>query len=668
MKNFLWYILVLLSFLNSSAQQANLNDNFALKLSETRNVDEHFIMSEDKFGVFHLDSIKKYSRVYINLERYDEALVYTNVLSNFYIYKTLQHKEAFKTLNNFEKHLTNVTIPSEIGKYYVAYSEAAGYLEQLQNAVLLSKQGITYLEKVKDSSLYEYGYLYLKSAENLSKLNKISESAEHFEKASALFIHQKDTLFYLWSQNGLATLFGRNGLNDQAKKARQVIYEQGPKIGEEQVVAMAHLQAGVEAVFLDDHEELYHYREALKFKNEKSDIQEIVSVLVLSYASEAYARANKIDTAKVYLSRLNKIMEGKSFNSQLKTNYDFAKAYIALSENRLQDAERIGLELVKHIQNSKDAGLSLKINSLLSIIYERKGNNAKALEYYKVYSKVNDSIKTASTRNRFAYVQTQFETAKKDLEIETQKQNIELLDSENKVKSQWIIFGGLGLLGAFCLVVIIRSRNFAKKEKQQQEQYSQELIEAGEAERTRVARELHDSVGQKLMLLTRQTKTFGDTPMLTLANTTLEELRSISRGLHPSILNRLGLTSAITSLVNETDANTDIFFTNDIENIDHKISEDQALHIYRIIQEALGNIVKHSKSPSASVKVFNKDKTIVVLIKDNGIGFSTANKLLTSNSLGMKTLFERAKIIKGILTINSEPQKGTTISLTIPVK
>ena len=115
MKNFLWYILVLLSFLNSSAQQANLNDNFALKLSETRNVDEHFIMSEDKFGVFHLDSIKKYSRVYINLERYDEALVYTNVLSNFYIYKTLQHKEAFKTLNNFEKHLTNVTIPSEIG-------------------------------------------------------------------------------------------------------------------------------------------------------------------------------------------------------------------------------------------------------------------------------------------------------------------------------------------------------------------------------------------------------------------------------------------------------------------------------------------------------------------------------------------------------------------------
>ena len=81
MKNFLWYILVLLSFLNSSAQQANLNDSFALKLSETRNVDEHFVMSEDKFGVFHLDSIKKYSRVYINLERYDEALVYTNVLS-----------------------------------------------------------------------------------------------------------------------------------------------------------------------------------------------------------------------------------------------------------------------------------------------------------------------------------------------------------------------------------------------------------------------------------------------------------------------------------------------------------------------------------------------------------------------------------------------------------
>src|SRR5690606_9206185 len=119
----------------------------------------------------------------------------------------------------------------------------------------------------------------------------------------------------------------------------------------------------------------------------------------------------------------------------------------------------------------------------------------------------------------------------------------------------------------------------------QNEAYTHNLIKGQEEERTRVARELHDSVGQKLMLLTKKTKAIGNSEMEFLASNTLEELRTISRGLHPATLEKLGPTAAIRTLIDEVDANTNIFFTHDIEDVDACLSKEASLHLYRIIQE-----------------------------------------------------------------------------------
>lgn len=653
--------------LTISAQEEASWEIIAKKFSNERDVDTQFEWSQKEFGEHHIDSLKHISATYFSLKRYDKALVYLNVLSNFYIYKTIQHKEAYDNLENFKPYVDKCSDAREIGKFYVAFAEAASYLEKLPRSVELSKEGITYLEQVKDSSLYEFGYLYLKSAEALSKLNSNARSAEHFEKASAIFTKQNDTLFYLWSQNGLATLLGRNGLYAEAHKARKVVYELGPKINEEQVVAMAHLQAAIEANFNDKHDELYHYRNAIKFRNEDSDIQEIITILSLSYASEAFARRKKIDTAKIYLKRLEEKMEGKSFNSQLKTNYDFSRAFNALTEGRLNDSENIAMELKSHIDATKDAGLSLRINRLLSEIYEAKGNSVLALSFYKKYSSINDSLLDATSQNRFAYVQTKFETEKKDLEIATQRQDITLLNTKNRLKSQWMLFGGLGLLALFSFVYIIRSRNFALHKQKRQEMFSRELIEAQEIERTRLARELHDSVGQKLMLLTRQTKSKNDAEMEFLANNTLEEIRSISRGLHPATLERLGVTTAIQSLVNEVDEHSDIFVTSELDNIDEIFNKDAELHLYRIIQEALNNILKHSEAKATSISIVKQTEEVLVTVSDNGKGFDVSEESKYQNSLGMKTLLERSKMIGAHFKIDSKPNNGTILSLAVPI-
>ncbi|RMA65787.1 sensor histidine kinase [Ulvibacter antarcticus] len=225
----------------------------------------------------------------------------------------------------------------------------------------------------------------------------------------------------------------------------------------------------------------------------------------------------------------------------------------------------------------------------------------------------------------------------------------------------WFAFLTLASLG---IILVIFERN--KSARIRQEKFAHDLIQAQENERTRVARELHDSVGQKLMLLTKKTKATGNLEMEALAGNTLEELRSISRGLHPATMKRLGVTAAIVSMINEVDQNTNIFFTNEIENIDHLLSKDASLHLYRIVQEVLNNMVKHSEAKAASVTIEAKSNGIYTVIKDNGKGFSYSEKSKITSSLGMKTLMERAKILHSKLNIQSEPNKGTTIYLSIP--
>lgn len=215
------------------------------------------------------------------------------------------------------------------------------------------------------------------------------------------------------------------------------------------------------------------------------------------------------------------------------------------------------------------------------------------------------------------------------------------------------------------ILLFIHYKNKAKQKRS--EAYAHNLIKAQEEERTRVARELHDSVGQKLMLLTKKTKAIGNDEMEYLAGNTLEELRAISRGLHPSNLEKFGITAAIRNLIDEVDENTNTFFTYEIDNIDTFLSKEASLHLYRIIQEVLNNMIKHAETKSATITIERKGKNIETVITDNGKGFEHAEKIKSSASLGMKTLVERAKMLNSKIDIRSQINKGTTVTLIIPI-
>jgi len=212
---------------------------------------------------------------------------------------------------------------------------------------------------------------------------------------------------------------------------------------------------------------------------------------------------------------------------------------------------------------------------------------------------------------------------------------------------------------------------------------SSHLLTAQERERRRISLELHDELGQSLTVLKLQLRTINTRlndrgkdllnnceEVLQYTDEIIENVRRLSRDLSPSILEDLGLTAALLRLSDDFARHSKIDINLQAPNIDHLFSKDQQILIYRIFQEAFNNIGKHAQATRVSAVVQKDDGRIRFCIQDNGVGFEV-EKLeahhSTERSLGLMAMDERARMLGGILRINSKPGKGTTLTFTLPV-
>lgn len=376
----------------------------------------------------------------------------------------------------------------------------------------------------------------------------------------------------------------------------------------------------------------------------------------------ALAENDSLQEAEKYFS----VFEGKPERHTMdEQRYVEMLKQLALAKG---DLESSLIYAKKHLQLAVTHKAFVEImnaEKFLADVYDGIGDQRYAQQHLLNYYHIKDSLSSIQNVKSLTYYQTLYETEKRDHQIEAQKNDIELLASENRSKNQLMLFGGVGLLGVFSIVVLIRKRNAARNKQQMLENFSRELINAQEGERTRVARELHDGVGQRLTLLTRKIKATGNTDLSHFSSGIMEELRDISRGLYPVTIESFGVTSAIKAMIDEIDAYSDIFFTYEIDDVDKYMNRVNALHYYRIIQELLNNIVKHADARAVFIDIKVKTRNIETTIRDNGKGVEYFKKYLKSSSIGMKTLVERAKILGSDFRIDAKPTKGTSVNLTI---
>jgi signal transduction histidine kinase/ligand-binding sensor domain-containing protein len=242
----------------------------------------------------------------------------------------------------------------------------------------------------------------------------------------------------------------------------------------------------------------------------------------------------------------------------------------------------------------------------------------------------------------------------------------------------WWFTGLVSLSMATALLFLYRLRvRSLEKEKLMQQEFSKRLMESQENERKRIAGELHDSLGQDLLvvrnraLLGLKEETMSEhvrsqlDQINAVATQALNNVREISHDLRPYQLDRLGLAKAIKALAPGVAGSSSIQIALDIGPIDEAIGKDRAIHIYRIVQEGINNILKHSEATSATVKVHAAEHDIRMEISDNGKGMPPGRSDGRAG-FGLIGITERVNALKGKVAIDSKTGRGTTITVVLP--
>lgn len=250
-------------------------------------------------------------------------------------------------------------------------------------------------------------------------------------------------------------------------------------------------------------------------------------------------------------------------------------------------------------------------------------------------------------------------------------------------------FWETGLFLAMCAAAILLTVYFGHKirvarleaRQRQQEDFTRSLIRSHESERLRLAGELHDGIGQNLLIM-RNWAEFGlkhDSldaearnhfeQISEVASNTLAETRAIVGNLSPQNLERFGLSESVRSIVDQIERSSGIKFEARIEDVDDLLSNESQLAAYRSLQECLNNVVKHSGSPTATVAVRRAESGVEVLVEDAGKGFDTEHVFDEESSLsgfGLRNIGQRIRLLGGSIRIESEPEKFTRVVIWIP--
>jgi signal transduction histidine kinase len=221
----------------------------------------------------------------------------------------------------------------------------------------------------------------------------------------------------------------------------------------------------------------------------------------------------------------------------------------------------------------------------------------------------------------------------------------------------------------------------AHRERDMQRQFTTLLIENGEQERRRLARELHDGIGQELLVIANQAElglmngaapAAGETlrRIGDLSQKVIEDLRRVSRDLRPVQLERAGFTETLRDVLEQVASATPLRVQAEIEDIDGLLPGSKEIHLFRIVQEAVTNILRHAQASTATVHVAREDACISIRISDDGRGFdvaSVSSRRSAGAGLGLQGMRERVHMLEGEIRIRSGA-RGTVVDVQVPLQ
>lgn len=346
--------------------------------------------------------------------------------------------------------------------------------------------------------------------------------------------------------------------------------------------------------------------------------------------------------------------------------YENNLANLFVDEGNFAEAEKT---LINSLEISKKIGAGeniLKIYQSFTNLYIQKKDSKNALLYFELYRQRKDSVFSKETAFKFSEAQTKYDVEKKDLELQKNKVTIDAELKTNTIKTTVIIAIVFFMLLLIALFYLFFQKFKNKKNKQLLEQEnlaSVKIIQTEQQERMRIARDLHDSVGQMLAFIKLQNQQSDEAPISKAINGTINEVRNISHKLMPPELN-FGLPRALEALINEMKLKADINFNSEFEA--YHFSDSFSINIYRIIQELINNTLKFANATEIYLTAEKIDENISISFFTNGININETN-LKNSNGIGWQNIKARLRMLNGGIKIENNTHKnGFVLMLHLP--
>ncbi len=545
------------------------------------------------------------------------------------------------------------------GAYFVidAQKAVANYTLAIQN-----------FSKKTDSIYIADAYLFRGQA--FSNLGKYVPAGNDFNTAYKYYEKLKDYEYMLHAQQGNIIMFSQNGFYEKAINEREKLINKLTELNLFQYLPRLYANQSIDYKNIGDKRmQLSSLQEAKKILEQQNNKDAYFENYIDVYSKlvSYYSDIGDFNKAENYLNKLENL-KNKIGNDRInRINFEnaFATYFFSIKdyESALTHA-KIVLQSAKELNHSEAI---MDAHLLLANIYEKTKNYKKSLLNKNSYLAISDSLKSKSATNTLAYYQTLYETEKKEKELALKNANIKILKNKNAGLKKTGLFIGLAILFLFAYIILFRKQKNLKTKKQLQEKFSQELLISQEKERKRISSDLHDSIGQRLLILKNKLLKDKDKEGKEMVEETIEEVRAISRNLYPFQLQELGITKAILQNISQIDENTSVFISSEIDDIDNLLTKEKEVNLYRIIQESLNNIIKHANAKAGKISIKKTKEFIYINIKDNGVGFDFQKNLYKQSSIGLKTLLERTKYLNGQVTVYSKKGEGTQLDFKIPI-
>lgn len=362
----------------------------------------------------------------------------------------------------------------------------------------------------------------------------------------------------------------------------------------------------------------------------------------------------------------------------LKPKFDKVPAETMLFEAQMHRHNREHEMVYNDLQSFKETygtprmyAFDIDVYKGVADLYSALGMHQDASDFYKSWGSLKDSLQLYTNKG-------QLEELKK-LYLNERARNDEILLKNEELKESRKSQANLGAVLIVLLAVgggltfYIRMRvlkNTQKLKLDFKAKQLEQLIEVQETERQRIARELHDGVGQSLAALKIQLQ-FDDAPnaaehTVNRVDALCKEVRTLSHQMMPVVLRENGLKDAMEQLLKSSFASSEVEADIVSVGLENRLPDKVEVHLYRIAQELMSNIIKHAGAAKVGVQLLLRKDAVILIVEDDGVGFEKENN--SSDGIGLSNIYSRVEALAGAMQVRSSGDGGTCVHITIPLE